>query len=893
MNPSIKTLLTAALLGLWGIAFAQQGNQAISEGSSSGSVVTDQSARRVDFRPPVAFRGQSLLIPRDNGSQVSTTFLTGPYATINAPADGVLIYKGAVTNASGAVDPGGLVLMHGDGLYSVISSPMAWQSINLMPANGESVTKGQFLGNVSAHTPAQSPVTWSLFSPADARLAGLQNLDHLPALLLKNQQGFKTADEALAAITAGQQLNTKQQMQLGVLTINVGIWSSDGYGFRAIEADSDEAIAQEQLIIKLKDQPVGLNQLANTVALLDPGAHDVEISTGRFFKSVQKKSIEVQAGAITIQWIDKGRQGGMYLGKTAFMTDAADSDLQQIAQRQRAMGGRQAQGRDQGIADALQALGGPEAVPAPTARISADSTEAVRLNQPAQVQQSTAQETAAKEQLILVAEAKDRLAEEARVKEALRIAQETAAREQLIRIAEAKEKDRLAEAARAKEALRVAQETAAREQLIRIAEAKEKDRLAEAARVKEALRVAQETAAKEQLIRIAETKEKDRLAEAARVKEALRVAQETAAKDQLIRVAEAKEKDRLAEEARVKEALRVAQETAAREQGIRIAEAKEKDRLAAEAAIKEQKRLAEAARLQDIERIAQESRLQEQQQRIAKETAAKERLAIAAQAREEELAKLRQQIAKLEDARSTETQKTVYASRRALVIGNDSYKQVSKLLNARADATAIADSLRNVGYQVTLKLDLNEKEMKLALRSFKAQIEGGDEVMFFFAGHGVQLGSSNYLLPVDIAGESEEQIKDDSIQLQRVLDDMNERKAKFTLALIDACRDNPFKMASRALGGRGLAPTTAATGQMVIFSAGSGQQALDKMGPADKNKNGLFTRIFLKEMQKTGVSIDRIVRNVRTEVVEMAKSVGHDQVPAIYDQVVGDFYFKK
>ena len=383
------------------------------------------------------------------------------------------------------------------------------------------------------------------------------------------------------------------------------------------------------------------------------------------------------------------------------------------------------------------------------------------------------------------------------------------------------------------------------------------------------------------------------MAEAARAKEAQRVAQDTAAKEQGIRVAEAKEKDRLAEEARVKEALRVAQETAAKEQLIRIAEAKEKDRLAAEAAIKEQKRLAEAARLQDIERIAQESRLQEQQQRIAKETAAKQRLALAAQAREEELAKLRQQIAKLEDARSTETQKTVYASRRALVIGNDSYKQVSKLLNARADATAIADSLRNVGYQVTLKLDLNEKEMKLALRSFKAQIEGGDEVMFFFAGHGVQLGSSNYLLPVDIAGESEEQIKDDSIQLQRVLDDMNERKAKFTLALIDACRDNPFKMASRALGGRGLAPTTAATGQMVIFSAGSGQQALDKMGPADKNKNGLFTRVFLKEMQKTGVSIDRIVRNVRTEVVEMAKSVGHDQVPAIYDQVVGDFYFKK
>ena len=126
-----------------------------------------------------------------------------------------------------------------------------------------------------------------------------------------------------------------------------------------------------------------------------------------------------------------------------------------------------------------------------------------------------------------------------------------------------------------------------------------------------------------------------------------------------------------------------------------------------------------------------------------------------------------------------------------------------------------------------------------------------------------------------------------------MLDDLTERKAKFSLAIIDACRDNPFKTAGRDLGGRGLSPTSAATGQMVIFSAGTGQQALDTLGPKDKNKNGLFTRVFLQEMQKPGVSIDRVVRNVRTEVVGLAKSVGHEQVPAIYDQVVGDFYFRK
>ena len=233
------------------------------------------------------------------------------------------------------------------------------------------------------------------------------------------------------------------------------------------------------------------------------------------------------------------------------------------------------------------------------------------------------------------------------------------------------------------------------------------------------------------------------------------------------------------------------------------------------------------------------------------------------------------------------------ANRKALVIGNDNYKSVGRLENAREDAKTIAANLSSVGYQVTLKTDLNEKEMKTALRTFAGQVEGGDEVLFFFAGHGVQLGAANYLLPTDIVGGSEAQVKDEAIQLQRVLDDMSEKKAKFTLAMIDACRDNPFKSSARAIGGRGLAPTSAATGQMVIFSAGTGQQALDKLDSSDKNKNGLFTRVFVQEMQKPNQSVDRVIKNVRNQVAEMAKSVGHEQVPAIYDQVLGDFYFKR
>jgi len=236
----------------------------------------------------------------------------------------------------------------------------------------------------------------------------------------------------------------------------------------------------------------------------------------------------------------------------------------------------------------------------------------------------------------------------------------------------------------------------------------------------------------------------------------------------------------------------------------------------------------------------------------------------------------------------------IFANRKALVIGNDAYQKVTPLVNAREDAKVLAENLSALGYKVSLKLDVTEKQFKSEIRSFKSQIQPGDEVAIFYAGHGVQINSTNYLLPVDITGQNEEEVKDEAISLQRLLDDMNEKGAKFTLAMIDACRDNPFKGSGRGVaGGRGLAPTTAATGQMIVFSAGSGQQALDKLGPSDKSKNGLFTRVFVKEMQKSGVSVDRVVRNVRSEVVSLAKSVGHDQVPAIYDQVVGEFYFKK
>lgn len=232
-----------------------------------------------------------------------------------------------------------------------------------------------------------------------------------------------------------------------------------------------------------------------------------------------------------------------------------------------------------------------------------------------------------------------------------------------------------------------------------------------------------------------------------------------------------------------------------------------------------------------------------------------------------------------------------HAARHALLIGNDSYLEVPALRNARADAETMGTALQKAGYEVTVMKDRNLKEMKDDVREFKSHIKGGDEVFFFYSGHGVQIEAMNYLLPVDVRADSEDQVRDDALALSDVLSDLRTQKPALTLAVVDACRDNPFKGTGRAIGGRGLTGVGGANGQMVIYSAGEGQQALDRLSEGDPVKNGLFTRVFMKEMERPGVPIDQVARQVRAEVNRQALTVKHEQVPAIYDQVIGQFYF--
>jgi branched-chain amino acid transport system substrate-binding protein len=232
-----------------------------------------------------------------------------------------------------------------------------------------------------------------------------------------------------------------------------------------------------------------------------------------------------------------------------------------------------------------------------------------------------------------------------------------------------------------------------------------------------------------------------------------------------------------------------------------------------------------------------------------------------------------------------------HAARLALVVGNDAYASVPKLRNAVADARAMASALSAAGYEVSLQTDRTLRQLQSDVRAFRQRVSGGDEVVVFFSGHGVQLAGGNYLLPTDVSSESEEQVKDESLLLNKVLDDLREKRPRFTLAIIDACRDNPFQGSGRSIGGRGLAAVAGASGQMVIYAAGEGQKALDRLSNSDPVRNGLFTRVFVREMARPGISIRDVLFKVRDEVASVAESVRHDQVPAVYDQVRGNFYF--
>lgn len=236
------------------------------------------------------------------------------------------------------------------------------------------------------------------------------------------------------------------------------------------------------------------------------------------------------------------------------------------------------------------------------------------------------------------------------------------------------------------------------------------------------------------------------------------------------------------------------------------------------------------------------------------------------------------------------------AKRVALVVGNNDYQYVPRLQKAVNDARTMGDTLKQLGFTVMVAENQTRRAFSQTLLAFDKAVDPGDTAFFFFAGHGFEIAGQNFLLPTDVPSATEGQeelVRDSSILADRIVERLQNKKARTAILVFDACRNNPFERAgTRAVaGGGGLAPMTQLPeGVFSIFSAGPRQTALDRLSNNDADPNSVFTRIFVKELTQPGLNLVQVAQRTRRVVSEMAETVRHKQVPVYFDQMVDDVF---
>ena len=222
----------------------------------------------------------------------------------------------------------------------------------------------------------------------------------------------------------------------------------------------------------------------------------------------------------------------------------------------------------------------------------------------------------------------------------------------------------------------------------------------------------------------------------------------------------------------------------------------------------------------------------------------------------------------------------------ALVLGNSAYQNVARLPNPVNDGTVIAATLKNAGFDVVEERhDLPAAETRRALRDFADRARDADIAVVYYAGHGIEVDGTNYLIPVDAKLERDTDVYDEAFSLDRVLLAIEPAK-QLRLVILDACRDNPFAktmkrtVASRAIG-QGLAKVEPTSPNMLIaYSAKAGSTALD--GDA---KNSPFTMALAKHLTTPGLDVRRAFGFVRDEVL---KTTSYRQEPFVYGSLGGE-----
>jgi hypothetical protein len=226
----------------------------------------------------------------------------------------------------------------------------------------------------------------------------------------------------------------------------------------------------------------------------------------------------------------------------------------------------------------------------------------------------------------------------------------------------------------------------------------------------------------------------------------------------------------------------------------------------------------------------------------------------------------------------------------AFVVGNGAYKNVAPLPNPAADAKSMAKVLRNVGFDVVEGTNLSRDKMTERLLEFGKKAEGADVALFFYAGHGIALNGTNYLLPVDADIKSEMDVKLGSAVNVDVTLEQTMADAKVKLVFLDACRDNPFaskiksNSPTRSLSvQQGLAEMKSGEGTLIAFATGPGQTALD----GEVGTNSPFTRALMANIASPGVEIQQAMTKVRAQVNE---ETNKNQLPWGHTNLIGSVY---
>jgi uncharacterized caspase-like protein len=224
----------------------------------------------------------------------------------------------------------------------------------------------------------------------------------------------------------------------------------------------------------------------------------------------------------------------------------------------------------------------------------------------------------------------------------------------------------------------------------------------------------------------------------------------------------------------------------------------------------------------------------------------------------------------------------------ALVIGNANYVKGNALANPINDATDICNALQRLEFEVLCYYDVpNRRAFKQHIHDFQVRLGRGVAGVFYYAGHGVQVGRENYLIPTQANIVNKQDIEDETVSFGYIMGVLEEGQSDFNLVVLDACRDNPFRGFTRAMT-RGLAPLTEApAGSIVLYATAANERAFDGSG-----RNSPFAKHMLANIGRPGIPIEQLIKDVSRGVQdETFREEGHRQTPFSYGSFTGEFCF--